>query len=100
MPAKEWSPPTPPLPPCAPSQLPEGAQLVLLKGYSRSEVLQLYRRAKVYIDSYLTGNERGVFESTLFNMVPIISRHGPALEWHDFPLSQVCVCGWVGGVGA
>ncbi|GAB4819490.1 hypothetical protein N2152v2_006536 [Parachlorella kessleri] len=57
-----------------------------VKGFKRGEVIELYRKAKVYIDTFLTGQERGVFEAALLNAVPTISNHGPGRSWLDFPL--------------
>jgi hypothetical protein len=74
-------------------QLPPNTKLMLLKGFEREEVVDLYRKAKVFIDTFLTGNERGVYEATLLNAVPIISNHGPGQSWHDFPLHQASARG-------
>ncbi len=62
---------------------------MLVKGFKRGEVIELYRKAKVYIDTFLTGQERGVFEAALLNAVPTISNHGPGRSWLDFPLPAV-----------
>ena len=40
---------------------------------SKDQVLDMYSRAKVYIDSYMTGIERQIMESALFGALPIVA---------------------------
>lgn len=70
-------------------KLPPGARLVPLSGYDRSQIISLYERAKVYVDTYITGMERAVFESSLFRTVTIVAHNGQAQDMLDFPIPQV-----------
>ena len=67
-------------------QLPAGARLKFLTGLSRDEMIGLYQKAKVLVDSYITGCEREVFEAALFDVVPLVATHGNARNPQDFPL--------------
>jgi len=60
-------------------------------------------RAKVLIDSYVTGMERAIFESSLFNVIPLVASHGSARDeknfvlpkaykWYVSPISFFVVC--------
>jgi len=69
-------------------RLPPGAQLVPLAGFSRAQVIRLYKRAKVVVDSFLTGCERALFEAALFDVVPIIAEHGPGRDASSFPIPE------------
>jgi hypothetical protein len=44
---------------------------------------------QVYVDTYLTGMERGVFEGCLFNVVPIVAYNGQAMDKGDVPIPMV-----------
>eukprot|EP00887_Chlorella_sp_A99_P002022 scaffold18.g2022.t1 len=65
--------------------LPEDARMCMLHGWTRQEMVELYKKSKVLVDSYLTGRERPVFESSLFGVVPIFATHANGLQLHDYP---------------
>lgn len=68
--------------------VPPGYKLVELYGYTREQVASLYMRAKVFIDSYVTGMERAIFESSLFNVIPLVASHGSARDEKNFILPK------------
>lgn len=74
-----------------PSQvkLPSGMSLVHLKGYSRHEVVNLYKKAKVIFDTYSTGMERASYESCLYDVVVIPPSSGPANNFATYPIDPV-----------
>eukprot|EP00887_Chlorella_sp_A99_P002531 scaffold6.g2531.t1 len=69
-------------------QLPPGASMYMLHGWTRQEMVELYKKSKVLVDSYLTGRERPVFESSLFGVVPIFATHANGLQLHDYPIPR------------
>lgn len=62
----------------------EDAKLVELRGYTRSQVADLYCRSKIVLDTFSTGMERIVFESSLFEPVIVVSDSGSAEEELDY----------------
>ena len=77
-------------------QLPPRARLRDLNHLTRNQVVELYQRAKVLIDSYVTGMERPIFESAVFDVVPLVAVQGNARHGSDFPLPPA----WGWQVGA
>lgn len=67
-------------------QLPPGTRLIMLDRMTKDQVLNMYARAKVYIDSYMTGIERQIMESALFGVLPIVAYHGNGIDSRDFPI--------------
>ncbi|WPT11440.1 hypothetical protein PSENEW3n2_00000878 [Picochlorum sp. SENEW3] len=67
-------------------QLPDGYKLEALQGLGFDGVVKLFSRAKVYFDSFLTGRERGLFESSLFDVIPIAAHHAGANIYTDYPM--------------
>ena len=55
---------------------------------TRQEVVDLYKTAKVLVDSYVTGMERAVFEGAVFDIVPLVAKHGNARHPLDFLLPE------------
>mmetsp|Transcript_32341 Transcript_32341/g.91667 ORF Transcript_32341/g.91667 Transcript_32341/m.91667 type:complete len:968 (+) Transcript_32341:361-3264(+) len=68
--------------------LPLGTEVIKLEGFTKPEVTALYKRAKVLIDTYITGCERALFESVMFDVVPIVAYHGPARDPSSFPIPK------------
>jgi hypothetical protein len=64
-------------------QLPKGTEVILLEGLERSDILDLYSKAKVYVDSFMTGRERPVFEGAAFDVVPLVANHGSGKNYAD-----------------
>ncbi|KAI8114352.1 hypothetical protein M9434_002478 [Picochlorum sp. BPE23] len=67
-------------------ELPKGYKMLPVQGCSFDEVVRLYSKAKIYLDSFLTGRERGLFESALFNVIPISAFHAGANTYQDYPI--------------
>ena len=66
--------------------LPSDVEVVVLHGFSRAEVIDLYSRAKLVIDLYVPGAERIILESVLFNCMVAVAVNGNAREPTDFPI--------------
>lgn len=65
---------------CRPRCQVPGARVVLLKDLTKAQVLDYYRRAKINLDTYLTGRERALFEGALFNVIPVIKHHSSGVD--------------------
>ena len=57
-----------------------GAEVVILRGLTKEEIRSYYERAKLNIDTYVTGRERALFEGSLFNVVPVVKFHAPVTD--------------------
>jgi hypothetical protein len=66
--------------------MPSDVKVVFLHGFTRAEVIDLYKRAKLVIDLYVPGAERIVLESVLFNCMVAVAVNGNARETTDFPI--------------
>eukprot|EP00889_Picochlorum_renovo_P006559 jgi/Picre1/33589/NNA_001069.t1 len=67
-------------------KVPPNANIVVMSHMSQEEVILAYQHAKLYIDSFLTGRERGVFESLMYDVVPVVGLHAGAKVFEDYPL--------------
>ena len=61
-------------------------EFVVLQGYTRDEVVDLYSRAKLAIDLYVPGAERMVFEASLFGCMVGVAANGNGRDRYDFPV--------------
>jgi len=66
-------------------EVPENARYVMLKNFSREEVLLLLQRAKVTLDLAMPGAERLSGEGVLLGSVPIIASRWNGASDIDFP---------------
>ena len=62
--------------------------IVQLSGYTKPQVTNLYRRAKIVVDLYVNGLERATQEGILFGAYPIICATDNGLDQQDFNLPE------------
>jgi len=63
-----------------------GAEVIVLRGLTPKEVMSYYKRAKINLDSYITGRERALFEGALFNVIPVVKDHAAATDSKVFAI--------------
>eukprot|EP00698_Gefionella_okellyi_P006858 TRINITY_DN1651_c0_g1_i5.p1 TRINITY_DN1651_c0_g1~~TRINITY_DN1651_c0_g1_i5.p1 ORF type:complete len:688 (-),score=96.14 TRINITY_DN1651_c0_g1_i5:1262-3325(-) len=64
------------------------AEFVTLKGFTRSQMVELYQRAKVVVDLHTPGPERVVMEAVLFDVIPVVTSQENGRDEADFPFAQ------------
>lgn len=63
-----------------------GTKLVQLIGMQREDIKKMYRKAKVIFDTYSTGMERVMYESSLYDVFVIPPASGPANNFATYPI--------------
>jgi hypothetical protein len=64
----------------------EGAEVIVVSGFKRSELPSLYRRAKVVVDWCMRGTDRMPIEASLNGALLLTSECQSATDRRDFPL--------------
>ena len=59
---------------------------IILNGFSREELIELYKRAKVVLDLHFNGPERTVWEGVMFDALPIVAEQGNGGDNVDIPI--------------
>lgn len=53
-----------------------------------NDLIDQYKRARVAVDLFVSGNEPLLLEAALFNVCPLVARHGAARDPRDLPLPR------------
>eukprot|EP01033_Poteriospumella_lacustris_P008822 gene8822-6353_t len=66
-------------------QVPDGYQVVVLRGFSSDDVAMLLQRAQIVVDLAMPGPERISSEAILFGAIPIVAERWNGASDVDFP---------------
>mmetsp|Transcript_6827 Transcript_6827/g.10123 ORF Transcript_6827/g.10123 Transcript_6827/m.10123 type:complete len:570 (+) Transcript_6827:123-1832(+) len=64
-------------------------RLLQFRGFDRATTLELFQNATLFIDGYIPGIERALWEAALFDVVPLINHHHHGASEEDFPIEAI-----------